>query len=92
MAPVANAPMSTEAQIAVLFERMEHIIRAVDALGEKMDAHNDARKKVLAELEDRVEKIESTIDKARYFTVGLAIGGGLLGGGTAGFVISMLGG
>ena len=88
----AVATLSTEAQIAVLYERMEHIIRAVDALSDKMDAHNEARKQVLAELEERVEKIESTIDRARYFTVGLAIGGGLLGGGTAGFVMSMLGG
>ena len=88
----AVSTLSTEAQIAVLYERMEHIIRAVENLSDKMDAHNEARKQVLAELEDRVEKIESIVDRARWFTVGLAIGGGLLGGGTAGFVISMLGG
>jgi hypothetical protein len=83
---------TTEAAIAVLYERLEHVIRAVENLSDKMDAHNEARKQVLSELEERVGHIEITMDKARWFTIGLAIGGGLLGGGTAGFVISMLGG
>jgi ABC-type transporter Mla subunit MlaD len=91
MTSVTNV-MSTEAQIAVLYERMEHVIRGLNDLSDKMDAHNEARKQVLHDLEERVEHIETTMDKARWFTIGLAIGGGLLGGGTAGFVLSMLGG
>jgi len=85
-------PPTTEAAIAVLFERLDHVIKAVEALSEKMDAHNEARKEVLKDLEERVEHIESTMDRARWFVIGLAIGGGLLGGGSAGFVMSMLGG
>jgi len=85
-------PPTTEAAIAVLFERLDHAIRAIENLSEKMDSHNEARKQVLNELEDRVAHIESTVDRARWFVMGIAIGGGLLGGGTAGFVISMLGG
>jgi hypothetical protein len=71
---------------------MEHVIRAVEALSVKLDDHNLKRIKALNDLEERVEHIETTMDKARWFTIGLAIGGGLLGGGTAGFVLSMLGG
>lgn len=85
-------PPTTEAAIAVLFERLDHAIRAIENLSEKMDAHNEARKQVLSELESRVENIEMQVDRARWFVMGIAIGGGLLGGGTAGFVISMLGG
>jgi pantothenate kinase len=85
-------PHSTEAAIAVLFERLDHVIKAVEALSEKMDAHNDARKEVLRDLEERVAHIETSMNKARAFMIGLALGVGALGGGTAGFVMSMLGG
>jgi single-stranded DNA-specific DHH superfamily exonuclease len=90
MGPVT--PPTTEAAIAVLFERLDHAMKAIEALSEKMDAHNEARKQVLGDLEERVEHIETSMNKARAFVIGVAVGGGLLGGGTAGFVISMLGG
>jgi ABC-type Fe3+-hydroxamate transport system substrate-binding protein len=89
---VPVTPPTTEAAIAVLFERLDHAIKAIEALSEKMDAHNEARKEVLADLEQRVAHIEQSMSKARAFMIGLALGVGALGGGTAGFVMSMLGG
>lgn len=89
---VNHTPVTTEAAIAVLFERMEHVIRAVEALSEKLDDHNAKRTKALADLEARVEHIERSMDRARWFMMGIAASGGALGGGVAGMVVSMMGG
>lgn len=92
MSSVNPQPVTTEAAIAVLYERMEHVIRAVEALSDKLDDHNAKRTKALADLEARVEHIERTMDRARWFLMGIAAAGGALGGGVAGMVVSMMGG
>ena len=78
--------------IAVLYERMGHVIEKVDALAAKIDAQSAHRDKMIHELEDRVETIEKQITGARAFLAGVAALGGILGGGVAAGVAQMLGG
>ena len=86
-------PASSDPQIAVaiLFERIGHVIAKVDELSAKLDAQDTKRTKTLAELEERVEHIENRMTSAGWFLAGIACAGGLVGGGSAAMVANILG-
>jgi hypothetical protein len=84
--------MSPEVAIAVLFERLGHVIAGVEALSQKLDAQDRKRTAALDELESRVEKIEKQTANARWFLAGVAASGGALGGGVAAMMARALGG
>lgn len=77
--------------IAVLYERLGHVIEKVDALSGKIDLQSAHRDHILSDMESRVEKIEDQVNRARWFLAGVAAGGGLLGGTVAGMIAKMLG-
>ena len=89
---MATPPSDPTVAIAVLYERIGHVIEKVDALGAKIDAQSAHREQMIEELEGRVEVIEKQITGARGFLTGLAVLGGLLGGGTAAGLAQMFGG
>ncbi len=88
----APQPMSPEAAIAVLFERLGHVIVVVEGLSAKLDAQDVKRTAALDELEERVERIEKQVNGVRWFLAGVAAAGGAVGGGVAASVARMLGG
>ena len=67
-------------QVAVLFERLGHVMEKVDALGRKLDEQDAKRTVAIEEIEVRVERIEKQITGFRWFITGLSVGGGVLGG------------
>jgi hypothetical protein len=77
--------------IAVLFERMGHVIEKVDALSAKLDAQDEKRTEALQELEDRVEHIEKQVSSVRWFLAGIAAAGGAIGGSIAAGIAKMIG-
>ena len=91
--PVDAIPMTDPSvAIAVLYERVGHVIEKVDALTEKIDAQDRKRTAALDELETRVEHIEKTVSGFRWFIAGIAASGGALGGGIAAVIAKALGG
>ena len=78
--------------IAVLFERLGHVMEKVDALSAKLDAQDQKRTAALSELETRVEHIEEQVQSIRWFLIGVAAAGGALGGSVAAGVARLLGG
>ncbi len=78
--------------VAVLYERLGHVIEKVDALSAKIDRQSAHRDSIMTELEHRIEKIEEQVNRTKWFLAGVAAGGGLLGGSVAGMVAKMLGG
>lgn len=87
------APTSVDPQvnIAVLFERLGHVVAAVNSLSDKIDRMTSQQDQELRDLDERIRKVESQIASARWFMFGVAAGGGALGGGVAAAVASMLG-
>lgn len=71
---------STSVDIAIIYERLGTLSEKIEALGLKIDRQSAHRDKAIAELEERVQHIETQVTKARGFLAGLAMGGGLLGG------------
>jgi hypothetical protein len=92
MTAVTPIPTSPEVAVAVLFERLGHVIAAVEALDRKLDAQDRKRTAALDELEMRVEKIEKQTSNVKWFLAGIAASGGALGGGVAAMVANMMGG
>jgi len=78
--------------IAVLQTQMTYVVERLDAIFARLETQDAKRTAALEELEERVESIEASIAKVRWFITGLSAGAGLLGGGVAGFITSMLGG
>lgn len=72
--------------VAILFERLDHVIAKIDDLSMKLDRHNVHRDQQFAELDRRVEDVERSIDRARWFLFGIAAAGGALGGSLASFL------
>jgi len=66
--------------IAIIYERLGQLAVSIDALSRKIDGQSAHRDQAIAELEDRVERIEYQVTRARGFVAGVALGGGLLGG------------
>jgi len=87
-------PPNAEPQIAiaVLFERLGHLMEKVENLSAKLDAQDAKRTEALTELEGRVEQIERQMSGIRWFLAGIATAGGALGGSVAGMVAKMIGG
>lgn len=77
--------------VAILFERVGHLIEKVDALSVKIDDSNTKRQRAFSDLETRVVHIERQMSSVRYFLAGVAAGGGALGGGVAAMIANMLG-
>lgn len=77
--------------IAVLYERVEHVIAKIDDLSMKLDKQNAHRDEQFAELEDRVQAVERSVDRARWFLAGVAAAGGAIGGTIASFISQALG-
>lgn len=77
--------------VAILFERLGHVIEKVDQLSMKLDQQDTNRTRALAELESRVEHIEKQVNGVRWFLAGIACAGGAVGGSVAGAVARMLG-
>lgn len=80
-----------EVAIAVLYERLGHIAERLDRMDKKLDAQNAARAETLDDLERRVQHVERTIDRTRWFMAGIAAGGGALGGGIAALIAKAFG-
>lgn len=88
----AQMPAEPQVAVAILFERLGHVMEKVDSLTAKLDAQDVKRTKALAELEERVETIERQVSGVRWFLAGIACAGGAVGGSAAGMVARMLGG
>ena len=84
-------PSDPQIAVAILFERLGHVIEKVDALSAKLDAQDAKRTEALKELEDRVEHIERRMTSVGWFLAGIAAAGGAVGGGAAAMVAKMIG-
>lgn len=89
---MANTNTDPQVSIAVLFERIGHIVEKVDTLAAKIDAHQKRETRQIEELEERVERIEKQMLSVRWFLAGVAAAGGALGGGIAAAIAQALGG
>jgi hypothetical protein len=81
----------TSVAVAVLFERLGHVIEKVDALSAKLDAQDSRRSEALSALEARVEEMESQFSSVKWFLAGVACAGGAVGGSMAAGVAKILG-
>lgn len=84
--------LDPQVSIAVLFERIGHIVEKVDSLTAKIDAHQRRETAQIEELEERVERIEKQMLSVRWFLAGVAAAGGALGGGVAAMIAQAVGG
>jgi hypothetical protein len=81
----------TSVAVAVLFERLGHVIEKVDALSAKLDAQDARRSESVAALEARVEDMEGQFSSVKWFLAGVACAGGAVGGSMAAGVAKILG-
>lgn len=86
-----NLTGSTDVAVAVLYERLGHVITRLDGIEAKLDAQDKKRTAALDELETRVEQIERQTSNVRWFLAGIAASGGALGGGVAAMIAQALG-
>lgn len=86
-----DAQHETAVAIAVLFERLGHVMEKVEAISAKLDAQDAKRTEALTELETRVEHIEKQVNGVRWFLAGVAAAGGAIGGSIAAGLAKMLG-
>lgn len=77
---MAEYPFSKDPDVAVLYERIDNVITKVDLIDVKLDAQELKRETANNGLEKRVEHIEKQIAGVRWFVLGIAAGGGVLGG------------
>ena len=84
-------PHDPTVAVAVLYERLGHVIEKVDALTNKLDKQSAHRDFMMTEMENRIEQIEQQVNRAKWFLAGVAAGGGLLGGTVAGMIAQALG-
>lgn len=87
----SSLPSNPQIAVAILFERLGHVIEKVDALSAKLDAQDSKRTQALSELEERVEHIERRMTSVGWFLAGIACAGGAVGGSAAAMVAQMLG-
>jgi len=86
-----KAPEDIAVAIAILFERMDTVLSQLKSLESKLDAQSAHRDLTMTRLEFRVQELETSLLKARWFLVGVAGGGGMLGGGMASLFTAMWG-
>lgn len=89
--PKAAVETTPEVAVAVLFERLGHVMEKVDNLSAKLDEQDARRSENLKDLETRVGEIESQVSGVRWFLAGVAIAGGAIGGSVAAGVAKALG-
>jgi molybdopterin-biosynthesis enzyme MoeA-like protein len=89
---VVSTPDDNTVAVAVLYERLGHVIARLDEMNDKLDRRFSTAEAQTAELERRVEKIENDLNRARGFLFGLAAAGGFVGGGVATAMAKVLGG
>lgn len=87
----ATVETTPEVAVAVLFERLGHVMEKVDNLSAKLDEQDARRSEHLKELEARVVQIESQVSGVRWFFAGIAVAGGAIGGSVAAGVAKALG-
>jgi hypothetical protein len=85
-------PHEPAVAIAVLYERLGHVIEKVDALSEKIDKQSKHRDEMIGDLEVRIDDMEKQFSRIKWFLVGLAAGGGALGGSLAAGLVRLFGG
>ena len=85
-------PHDPAVAIAVLYERLGHVMEKVDALSEKIDRQSKHRDEMIGELEERIDRVESQFSRIKWFLAGLAAGGGALGGSVAAGLVRLFGG
>lgn len=88
---MSHVPAQPEVAIAILYERLGHIAERIEHLDRKLDTQNRARAETLDDLERRVQHVEKSLDRARWFLAGIAAGGGALGGGIAALIARAIG-
>jgi hypothetical protein len=89
--PKPTTETTPEVAVAVLFERLGHVMEKVDNLSMKLDEQDARRSEHLKDLEARVAQIESQVSGVRWFLAGVAIAGGAIGGSVAAGVAKALG-
>lgn len=89
---MSGLPNDPTVAVAVLYERLGHVMEKVDALSAKIDKQSAHRDSVMEDMDDRITKIEQQMLKARGFVFGLAAAGGALGGGLAAAFTKAFGG
>lgn len=87
-----SQPTDVNVSIAVLYERLGHVMTRIDDLGKKLDRQEIARAESLREIDVRVAEIERGMLRARWFLAGIAAAGGAVGGSVAGLFARALGG
>lgn len=78
--------------IAVLYERLGHVILKLDDLGVRMDRQSRHGDDVIGDLDTRISALEDSVNHARWFLAGVAAGGGALGGAVATMLAQAIGG
>lgn len=86
-----SSPTDPAVAIAILFERLGHVIEKVDALTAKIDQLETKRATSMLELEERVEHIETQMTGIKWFLAGVAAAGGAVGGSVAAGLARMIG-
>ncbi len=78
---IEQPPDDLRVAVAILHERMAHVIVRLDEAHSKLDRRFASAESQTLELEGRIDKLESDLNKARGFLFGLAAAGGIVGGG-----------
>jgi hypothetical protein len=89
--PKAQPEQASDVAVAVLFERLGHVMEKVDNLSAKLDEQEARREKSLKDLEGRVVEIEGQVSGVKWFFTGIAVAGGAIGGSVAAGVAKALG-
>lgn len=92
IAAMPAPPEDPKVAVAVLYERLGHVIARLDDMNAKLDRRFSHAEQQTAELERRVEEIEAQVNRARGFVFGLAAAGGAVGGMFANMISQAIGG
>lgn len=85
-------PNDNTVDIAVLYERLGFLMKKVDDGFEDLRVRENERIEFAQALDQRIASVETQINSARWFAIGLAAGGGVLGGSVVAVVSKLFGG
>lgn len=85
-----QSPDDLRVAVAILHERMTHVIARLDEAHSKLDRRFASTESQALELEVRIDKLEADLNRARGFLFGLAAAGGVVGGGIASALAQVL--
>lgn len=85
-------PNDNTVDIAVLYERMSHIVSKLDEVITSIDTNNVKQVRSSLDLEARLAHLEKQFGALRWFLTGIAAGSGVLGGVVASAVVRLFGG